>query len=154
MINKINFLIAFFITVSFSVTAQEKILDVSRTMSEINLLLQNNHPDSKRYNSIQLDNNGNLVIYDHHKTNSNNTFSHSINVEQLSLEKLKVVKSKKKPGYGKNGAQILITSEKGKAVKYTVFNSYQKEYRLSVASQEDGERLVLLLKKVLERYDP
>ena len=148
---KLSIAFVFFISLA---TAQKKYVDALEILKDINIILKNNGPDVQRYNSLALDSNGYLIIYDSHKK-SNNSSKLSIEVSKLSLEKLAVVKYKKKLGFhqGKR-PQVLITSDKGKAVKYHVFNKFQKEYRLSVASKEKGEELVKLLKMLLKRYDP
>ena len=144
----------FFILLSISLSAQKKYSDALAILKDINLLLENNGSDVQRYNSLALDNKGNFIIFNSHKK-SNNTSKLSIEVSKLSLEKLKVVKYKKKIGFhqGKR-PQVLITSNKGKAIWDSFFKKFQKEYRLSVASKEDGEEVVKLLKMLLDRYDP
>lgn len=143
-----------FVCFTATITAQERYKDAIKIIDDINTILRENDPSLKRFDSVAFDSQGNLIIFDNHKT-LNNTTKHTIQVSQLSLKKLKVVKFKKPP-FSKNakGAQVLITSDKGKAVKHVFFKKFQKEYRLTVASKEKGEALVKLLKMVLKRYDP
>jgi len=139
---------------SIAVSAQEKPFDVGLKMNEMNRLLKDSDPSLKRYDRILLED-GNVVIWDCHKQKSTNCFKQYIPASKLSLEKLKVVKHRPKPKYVRvKSKQILITSNGEPAVKYMAFKSLKKQYRITVESEEVGEKVIMLLKEVLSHYHP
>jgi hypothetical protein len=130
-----------FLTIKLS--AQNR-TDVEIKLDKINEILDTKNPKILRYNSFFLDSQT-LFIHDMHKIDDQNTFTHSVPVLKIDLNKLKV---KKENGNFK----IMIVSDGKPAMKLYTFTGLKKEYGVFIDTKENGDIVINLLKEIALLY--